>query len=183
MRTKKFMYVVLAGAMVLSLATTTTKAGDNGRFSIGAEVALPTGDDANFYSLAVGGSVRYEMPMGDNLGLMGTVGYLSYMLKSQFDGTGISLSSIPILVGAKYYFQEQQSGFYGMVQLGLTMTTAKADLGGVSYSASTSNLTFGPGVGYHLDNLDFGASYNIISASGSSSAYMGLRIAYVLGEK
>jgi len=183
MRTKKFAYVLLAGAFALSLFTSNVMAGDNGRFSIGANLGLPTGDDANVYSMSIGGSLRYELPVGDNLGITGTVGYNSYLLKSEFDGTGLSLSSIPILLGAKYYFQEQQNGFYGMVQLGVTSTTAKVDLGGVSVSASSTDLTFGPAIGYHLANLDFGAAYDIISASGSSSGIIDIRIAYVLGEK
>ena len=124
------MYVLVAGAMVLSLVSMNAKAGgDNARLSIGAEVGLPMGNFGDAASTGFGGSVRYEMPMGDNLGLTGTVGFLTFSAKT---GGLISASytMIPIMFGAKYYFTEQQNGFYGAFALGITMTTAKVTIPG-----------------------------------------------------
>jgi hypothetical protein len=201
MRTKKFMYVLLAGALVASVVTkVSAKGGENGRLSIGAELALPMGTFGDAQGMGFGGSVRYEMPMGDNLGLMGTVGFLSFSGKDQtimgFTVKGLSQTMIPIQVGAKYYFTEQQNGFYGSAELGIHMSsytipgTPAVMLGTVVLIPATadtkktsSDLSFAPGVGYHLDNLDFGLKYQIISTTGSSSSYLGVRVAYVLGSK
>src|SRR5436190_330391 len=132
MRTKKFLYVLLSGALVLSLATTANakpKASDNGRFSIGAELGLPMGTFGDGSNIGFGGSLRYEMPMGDNLALMGTVGYLMFGGKDVTTGvpgfleytTSSKMSLIPIQVGAKYYFTEQQDGFYALAQIGFML--------------------------------------------------------------
>jgi hypothetical protein len=211
MRTKKLSYVLVAGALLLAGFTNTAKASDNGRFSVGAELGLPMGTFGDASNVGFGGSLRYEMPMGDNLALMGTAGYLTFGGKEVTTGfagiasvTSKSTSGlIPIQVGAKYYFQEQQSGFYGMVQLGLTLINSSTDvttdiLGTkttTSVSGNTSGFGYAPGVGYHLDNLDFGLSYQLFSQTVSSTVgtttveatsttgYLGLRIAYVFGEK
>ena len=211
------MYVLVAGAMVLSLVSMNAKAGGaDARISIGAELGLPMGTFGDGSSLGIGGSLRYEMPMGDNLALMGTVGFLSFSGKDITSGvpgysytSKSSLTMIPIQVGAKYYFTEQQNGFYAMAQLGLTLANYKnentIDIAGtkttVSGSASSSGLSYAPGLGYHLASLDFGLSYQLFSQTVSSSytnpftgltstvsatstgSYLGVRIAYVLGGK
>ena len=51
-------------------------------------------------------------------------------------------------------------------------------------STSTSvNFAFAPGVGYHLANFDFGIRYQSISSSGGSTNSIGIRAAYVFGDK
>ena len=195
------MYVLLAGALVLAVVTkTNAKGGDNGRLSVGAELGLPMGTFGDVYSIGIGGSLRYEMPMGDNLGLMATAGFMSFSGKDITVGTvtvkGASQTMIPIQIGAKYYFTEQQSGFYGSAELGVhmasytikgydavvfngvTIVPAKAD-----ETKTDTNFSFAPGIGYALDNVDIGLRYQIISATGGSSSYLGVRVAYVLGEK
>jgi len=197
MRTKKLIYVLLAGALVLSAFTNTSKAADNGRFSVGAELGLPMGDFGDAANMGFGGSLRYEMPMGDNLGLTATAGYLMFSGKDQ-DFGGITIkggdwSMIPIQVGAKYYFQEQQDGFYGMVELGVhstkyTIPSYTTTFYGVSVtvpevSASSTDLSYAPEIGYHLANIDLGLRYQMVATEGSTTSYLGLRLAYVFGEK
>jgi outer membrane protein W len=197
MRTKKFNYILVAGAIVLSAFTNISKAADNGRFSVGAELGLPMGDFGDAANLGFGGTLRYEMPIGDNLGLTGTAGYIMFSGKDQ-DILGVTIkgadwSMIPIQVGAKYYFQEQQDGFYGMVELGVHATTVKTPsytttFFGVSVtvpeaSASSTDLSYAPAIGYHLANVDIGLRYQMIATTGATTSYLGLRLAYVFGEK
>ena len=204
MRTKKFGYVLLAGAFALSLVTFNAKAGDNSRFSVGAELALPMGSFGDQSGTGFGGSLRYEMPVGDNLGLMLTAGYLTFGGKTiDLGGFGkfeYTNSAIPIQLGAKYYFTEQQNGFYGQVELGVHMLSTKASFDFLGISTSTTEtstaFSYAPGIGYHLDNLDFGLKYQLFSetvtstdlfgnsvSATSSASYLGLRVAYVFGEK
>jgi hypothetical protein len=143
-----------------------------GRFSVGAEVALPQGDWSDFVGVGIGGSVRYESAINDNLSWMGTAGYISFAEK---DDSGLKFSMIPVQAGLKYYFNESFNGFYGAAELGITF--AKAEFAGVS--ASDSEFGFAPSVGYHLGNIDISARYQIIS----DANYLGFRVAYVFGGK
>jgi hypothetical protein len=192
MRTKNFMKVVATAAIVLLSMTSFAQ---NGRFSVGAELGLPMGTFGDAASIGIGGSLRYEMPMGDNLGLMLTAGYMSFSGKTVAGFDLPNETMIPIQVGAKYYFTEQQDGFYGAVELGVHSTSvtipayAGITVGGVTYGAypeskvTSTDFSYAPGVGYALANVDIGLRYQIISSTGGSSSYLGVRLAYVFGAK
>jgi hypothetical protein len=194
MRTKNFMKLTLAVAMVF---ISTGLFAQNGRFSLGAEIGLPMGDFGDAASAGFGGSLRYEMPMGDNLALTATAGYLMFSGKDQeilgVEIEGADWSMIPIQVGAKYYFMEQQEGFYAQVELGVHAMTVKTPsysttIFGIPVtvpesSASSTELSYAPALGYHMANIDIGVRYQMIATEGSSTSYLGLRLAYVFGEK
>jgi hypothetical protein len=173
-------------ALVLGLlAFSTTSNAQNGRFSVGAELAIPMGDFADATSMGFGGSLRYEFPVGDNLGLTATAGYLAFSGK---DDLG-NWSMIPVQVGAKYYFTDNQDGFYGHLMLGIHSTSYKTPeitfmgitVGGET--VSSTDFSYAPEVGYHLANVDIGLRYQMIATEGSTTSYLGLRLAYVFGEK
>lgn len=181
---------------VVALATflSTSAFAQNGRFSVGAELGLPMGDFGDATSLGFGGSLRYEHPLGDNMGLTLTAGYLMFSGK---EIAGFELGDwgmIPAQVGIKYYFTEQQEGFYGMLELGIHSVSYKAQIptgfdlttGAITYSEETisdTNLSYAPEIGYHLANVDLGLRYQLISTEGSTTSYLGVRLAYVFGEK
>ncbi len=147
-----------------------------GRFSVGGELALPSGDWADFVGIGFGGSVRYESPINDNLSWMGTAGYVTFAEK---DNSGLTFSMIPIHGGVKYYFTESFSGFYAGGEIGVTIAKATVDISGTSVSASDSEVSFAPSVGYHLGSIDLSARYQIIT----DANFIGVRIAYVIGGK
>lgn len=181
---------LLSIALVLGLVSTTlvTNA-QNGRFSVGAELALPMGDFGDAASTGFGGSVRYEYPVNDNIGLTGTVGYLIFSGKTVAGVDGPDWSMIPVQVGGKYYFTENQEGFYAGLEIGIhssSIKTPEYNFGGFiipSQTVSSSDLSYAPQLGYHLANLDLGLRYQMIATTGSTTSYLGLRIAYVFGEK
>ena len=188
------MKVVATVAIVLM---STTLFAQNGRISLGAELGLPMGDFGDAASMGFGGSLRYEMPMGDNLGLTLTAGYLMFSGKDQeifgIEIEGADWSMIPIQLGAKYYFTEQQEGFYGMVELGVHAMTVTTPSYSTTFlgvpvtvpesSASSTELSYAPAIGYHLANIDIGLRYQMIATEGSTTSYLGFRLAYVFGEK
>ena len=90
---------LLSIALVLGLVSTTlvTNA-QNGRFSVGAELALPMGDFGDAASTGFGGSVRYEYPVNDNIGLTGTVGYLIFSGKTVEIGRASCRERVSVLV-------------------------------------------------------------------------------------
>ena len=158
--------VLLTAAVILCFAAGSMA---QGRFSVGAELALPSGDFADVSGLGFGVSARYESPINDNLSWMGTAGYLSF---SEKDNLGFKLGLIPIMGGVKYYFTESFNGFYGCAELGLVIATGDGD---------GNEFAFAPSVGYHLGSLDFSAKYQIVSAEFVDFNWIGVRVAYVLG--
>lgn len=170
----------LSIALVIGLVSASSVAfSQEGRFSVGAELAIPMGDFGDAVGIGFGGSLRYEAPVGDNLGITGTAGYLSFSGKNG----GESTYMIPVQAGLKYYFTEQQMGFYGHVMAGLHFYKSyEIDLVNFTIEeTTTSAFSYAPEIGYHLDNIDFGLRYQFVSTEGSTTSYLGLRVAYVFG--
>lgn len=179
MKTKNFMKVAATAVLVL---VSTTLFAQNGRVSIGAEVGLPTGDFGTNIGIGFGGTVGYEHPIGDAMGLGLRAGYITFAGKDLADG--ISFNMIPIQAFFKYYFQgEAQQGIYGMANVGVHMSSTS-----VEGSESSTDLSYAPEIGYHLDNIDIGVRYQMISGKDAldetvTNSYIGIRLAYVFGEK
>lgn len=200
---------MMAAAAFIVLAEGTTMA-QNGRFSIGPELGVPMGTFKDGSGIGIGGTVRYEIPLG-KCGLTATAGYISFAGKTYDFAPGISvkgksLGMIPVQVGFKYYFMEAQQGFYAMAELGVhiaSVSSTSVDAAGneTTNTKSQTYLSYAPEIGYHLANIDFGLRYQLFSqkteyitydvmgipngtASKTSTAgYIGLRVAYVFGEK
>jgi hypothetical protein len=174
---KKFFFMAVA---LVALTATTSMA--QGRFSVGADLALPMGDFGDVSGLGFGGSLKYEGAINDNINWTGSVGYLSF---SEKDDSGVKISMIPILAGAKYYFNTSFEGFYAGAELGLSINKAKVDLGdfGGEVSDSSTDFAFAPQIGYHLANIDLTARYLVVSTDGESANSLGFRVAYVFGGK
>lgn len=145
-----------------------------GRFSVGAELALPSGDWSDAVGLGIGGSVRYEAPINDNLSWLATAGYISFTEK---DDSGFKFGMLPLQGGLKYYFTESFNGFYAGADLGFHIAFVKFDFLGEEISDNSTEFSFAPSAGYHLGSLDISARYQIIS----DANYIGFRVAYVLG--
>jgi len=177
------------GILIMMVALTIGGFSQDFMPSIGLEVAIPTGDFGDAYTLGYGLSAAAELPLGDNLGVTLTAGYLLLSPDSEIKDFIKSSSMIPIQAGLKYYFSEQQSGIYAHVQVGVhsfSLTTEDFDFGGITVKGETtseSNLSFAPGAGFMInEKLDLALRYNIITAGSDegaeSSSYLGFRVAY-----
>lgn len=176
----------------LALAGTTATMAQSNQLSFGVDLGMPMGDFGDMASFIVGPTVGFELPVGDMLGVTIQAGYDFVSLKSEAKDVFKSFTMIPAQVGLKYYFQEQQEGFYGHAQVGIhsmTVKTEDIDLGPLGTiegtSDSNTNLSWAIGVGYQLEKLDLGLRFNSISpdsdAEGAkASTYIGLRAAYLL---
>jgi Outer membrane protein beta-barrel domain len=169
MKTAKLLIVGLVAVCISHYAQA-----QSGRLSIGFEAAQPSGDLADFVSTGFGGSLRYEFPMGDRLGLGLTAGYLTF----GGEDDGPSWAMIPIQAFLKFYFGENQGGLYGQADVGVHNTSI--DIEG---SDGTTNFSYAPGVGFHMAKLDLGLRWQFISDEEATNSYLGLRIAYVFGSK
>ena len=165
--------LLLAVALVMISAASSFA---QGRWSLGAELALPQGDFGDVVSTGIGISGRYEAPINDKLSWMATAGYISFLEKNDY---GLTAWQLPINGGIKYYIAESFNGFWFGGELGLNIVGVKYDEGlfGESYSDSETKLGIAPQLGYHLANFDFSLRY----AAVEDANYLGIRAAYVFG--
>jgi Outer membrane protein beta-barrel domain len=148
-----------------------------------AQINVSAGLDLGFVleegqGLTYGLALGLEKPLGDNMGLTFQTGYDIISV----EGDGASAALIPFQAGFKYYFMDNESGFYGHGQLGMTTYRVTVDLGGFgTVSGSSTNLSYAVGAGYLVsEHIDLGVRYNIVSGSeGTGIGYVALRAAYV----
>ena len=201
----KKLFITLSICLII---TTVKTQAQNGRLSLGVELALPAGDFGKSAGTGFGGSFRFEQPILNKLGLTGTLGFITFSKKTVSTVVGkyeYRNAMIPIQGGLKYYFKEAQEGFYVMAEVGVHVFTAKVSspaytFGGITVSSteetnSKTNLSYAPEIGYHLSNLDFGLRYQLFSyqttvssgtttvAKTSTQGYLGIRVAYVFGSR
>lgn len=166
------------------------------QLSLGVDLGLPLDPLSKEYTFIPGVSAGFELPLGTNMGLTVQAGYLMPQAKSDFSEVLSSSSLIPAQAGFKYYFQEQQKGFYGHAQIGIHAFSESFKAIGPfeARTASETNLSWAIGTGYQLDKLDIGVRYNMIIPGDDAEAegeeteaksYIGLRVAYLfaLGAK
>ncbi len=172
------------------------------RISAGLELGLPMGDFGKVYGMGIGGTLGLELPIGDNLGFLAQAGYISFSGKDMSVGP-VSVKAdaagmIPVQVGLKYYFTDNQEGFYAGLLTGVHMQSVKeVELVGLTLEEKTkmhTNFSLAPMVGYIIgENLDLSLRYQMIFAKGAeasasgvtektvTNSYLGLRVSYMFG--
>ena len=105
--------------MLAALGMSVAGVAQLGPVSLGAELALPTGDFGESYPLGYGASLGYEQPIGEKLGVTLQVGYIMLGIDDAVSTLIDKSSMMPIQVGAKYYFKERGAGLYAHVQGGV----------------------------------------------------------------
>lgn len=147
--------VLLAAILVVGTAVSTfAQKGSN--FSVGLEAGLPVGNASKAYTVAIGGSLKYEAPIATGTHFTLTAGYTSFQGKTV---AGIKIPAagfIPVKAGIKYFLADS---FYGEAQVGAAFSTQKN--GGTAFAYS-------PGVGYKFsDVIDLGVRYEAWSNNGT----------------
>ncbi len=161
------------------------------QISIGADLLMPQGDFSKEFSLGVGPTVGFEVPVGDKAGITIQAGYDILMLKDEIKEVLDGATIIPAQAGLKYYFQESQSGVYAHAQAGIHAFSEKFKenslFGLEEETESKTNFSWAIGAGYQLSKLDIGIRYNMVMAGeeegeeeGEALSYIGLRIGYIL---
>ncbi|MCX3265528.1 hypothetical protein [Pedobacter agri] len=157
--------IIATSAAVVALFFSTNVNAQSKNLGIGLNVGIPTSDA---YSLAIGGDLRYQFNVDKQLSIPVTAGYTSFSVKDEFGGG--SFGYIPAKVGAKYFFNESGSGIYGLAELGAGFGTNKG---------SGTSFVYSPAIGYAWDSgLDLGVKYEGLAQNGTSTGYVGLRLAY-----
>ena len=160
-------------ALLLSAAIfTNINAQSDMAVGAGLVVSLPMGNFGDAANLGIGGTAAFELKFAPQITGVGHIGYISYGTESE----AVSYSTVPLLVGVKYFFQPN-GGVYGIGQLGLnffstTVETPSYEIFGSSfggsYSASSSEFTLALGAGYEMPIssnwiFDVSGAFNIIS--------------------
>ena len=178
--------------IVSALALCTTAMAQDKQLSLGLDLSLPMGDFGDAYSLGVGPAAGFELPVGDNIGITAQLSYQILLVKSDLSDFIKSASMVPIQAGVKYYFMDQQEGFYGHGQVGVHMASVKTEdftFLGVTVpgeTTSSTNFSWAIGAGYQMEKFDIGLRYNSISPDSdapdgtNSSTYIGLRVGYLI---
>lgn len=181
MKAKTFTKIMIAFAATALLSVQYSSA-QSSRASLGIEYGIPMGDDADVFSGLFGGTGRYEIPVGGTMGVSFTFGFLSYMYKE--DVEGFTHGEIPVQAGLRYYFQEQQEGFYGMAEAGVHIGIFSIEAGGVNETETKAHMSYAPALGYIIgEKIDIGMRYQLISVESGTSSYLGFRLAYVFGNR
>jgi hypothetical protein len=167
---KKLLLILIAvgGTVMTTFAQSSTSSSPaaNARFSVGIEAGLPISTAGNIYSFAIGGSLKYELPIASNTLFGVSAGYTSITAKSLYGGGSDAFA--PLKVGAKYYVSD---GLYAEGQVGVTFYVGSGN--------SVTYFAYSPGVGYTLcKNFDVGIRYEGWVKNGTLSQ-VGLRAAYL----
>ena len=167
---KKIILLSLAGCCMITAVLAQKK--DNVKFSVGAEVALTTGNFSNTHSVGIGATGQLEIPLQEKLNGIAYGGIMLFNGKSY--GPGLKFKGatiIPVRVGIKYFLT---GSVYTNLQAGL------AFIGG--YGTGTS-FSYSPQLGYEFQtnsgkSIDLTLKYDAYT-KGSLSSF-GLRLAYIL---
>lgn len=157
---------VLTFAMAVSIsvssfaqtAQSVSPSNGGGKFSIGVDAGLPTGDAHQLFSSVVGGSIKYELPTAKNTFLTLSGGYQAYLIKSEFKSPGekSSFGFVPLKAGIKYYSSD---GFFLEAQAGISISTE---------SGGSTAFAYSPGIGYTFKGgFELGARYEAWTKDGT----------------
>lgn len=163
-----------AGVFALHSNAQTSKENATGKFSIGIDAGLPVGTASDAFSLAIGGSLKYEHPVAPKTSLSLSAGFtdLAYkgLIKDELKTLGISRSGetfIPVKAGMKYHINE---GFFGEGQIGAVFATQSGNSG--------TAFVYAPGIDYSFKGgFEAGFRYEAWSKNGTISQ-LALRLAY-----
>jgi len=156
-----------------------------GKMAVGGQVGLsfPMGDFGDLASMGWGFIGNYFYGVTPEIDLTGTIGYYSW--GGDVEGTDLSFSDVPVIVGARYYFQRAEFTPYGMADLGLHFMsggfTYVNPFTGQSTTVDNSNTEFGLGLGggflYNIGEmmLDVNLKFNIISESNHFTLMAGVK--------
>lgn len=159
-------FLVAVSLLIASLLYVTPARADRGTNSVELDIValVPVGDFGDAYGLGIGGMLRSELRLGQNLRLGVRAGYIHHTEKNGFTGR-----NIPIWLGPKYYLGERVflSGELGVNFLGGTDVDMEAKIGGVA----GAGFEFGPleaRVGLYIGSFgDFVESLGLVASIGT----------------
>ena len=138
------------------------------RLGFGINAGLPTNDDFDAYTFALGGDVRLQYDLTKRGSITLTTGYQHFFGDSQTIG-GIKydvddLGFIPVKAGFKFFVWEDR--FYILGEAGI----------GFAVTYDETSFLWSPGFGYATDKIDISVRYE--GANDFHTDQVALRFAY-----
>jgi len=158
-----------ASALFLSTNVKAQTSGNHDwRFGIGAEVAVPTGQEHDQSNIAVGGTARLQYGLSPTVALTLTSGFIDILGKENPNdpngGKYLSIPIVPVKVGIKDFVSQN-------VYLGLE--------GGAGFVTNNGNVKVigAPAIGYASKSWDVALHYDQYFGTYQFGT-LGLRLAY-----
>lgn len=133
-------------------------------------IGLNAGGPNSGYRFLVAPDLRYQFSVTKHFTVPLTVGYTQ--LKPNFitqEKGATTYQFIPVKAGLKYFFNDNGTGAYGLLEAGAAFNTQ---------SNGQTAFVFSPAIGYAWNNgLDLAAKYEGYSATGNMH-YIGIRLGY-----
>ena len=175
----------------VAIATATSLSAQHKQVSLGVDLAFPQGDFNKEFTLGVGPSAGFELPLGTHFGVTAQASYCILLLKDDIKEVLDGATLIPLQAGLKYFVMESQRGLYLHGQAGVHLFTEKfkenAAFGLDAETESSSRFSWGLGAGYQLEKLDIGLRFNSIAPKTAEDGeeaeaftYLGLRLGYLI---
>lgn len=170
---------------------------NNKAIGINGIISIPIGDFNDIAKIGFGASGTYLYKLSNNFEVTGTIGFVTWdgdkieIGNTSFEATE-SAMTIPILVGGRFYLDNNIFSPYISGELGMhffSSAATKAVVSGIETDKidGESNVYFGFGVGggttYQLDThvfLDANLQYNSINSKESIS-HLALEIGFIIG--
>lgn len=170
---------------------------NNMSIGLNGTLSIPIGDFNDIAKMGYGLSGSFFYELSERFEATGTLGFISWGAdKIEVANTSVeateSQTTIPILVGARYYFEDRELNPYATAELGLHIFSSpgtKSVINGfeTDLTKGETNLNFGFGFGggvvYELDSsikVDGNLMYNVISAE-QSLGHFALELGIIIG--
>jgi hypothetical protein len=139
-----------------------------GGFRAGINVGMPMGDAGDAYSLTLGAEVGYLWEVADGFKAGASVGYSTFMVKSEYEDLGgESAAFLPIAATAQYSFTDN---IFAGLDLGYAM--------GMAPEGNDGGMLYQPKVGYQTETFEVFLGYRGISTEGTATSSIGLGFNY-----
>ncbi|HZX93021.1 MAG TPA: outer membrane beta-barrel protein [Myxococcales bacterium] len=118
---------------------------------VDGDFGLPLGNYSDINGVGAGLMLTGEYPLMPELSATARIGFQFHADKNiPAAGADSHVHSIPVLLGARYYFMPERQGLFGAAELGLFDLLAGVSAGGASASDSSVKFGMGVGVGYQM---------------------------------
>lgn len=175
---RKFKFIFVLSVVLVSLKAQAQNAPNLG---IGAEIGLPSGNFTSLTGIGLGASLKFDLPVSENLGITLNGGYMNFFGKRNQIMNIKDLTYLPVKAGLKYQLSET---FYAEGQVGTALALNDGQKTLFVWSPGIGNVFRLPG----KNKLDLGIRYEvwtgkndnlIILNTSNSKGFVGIRFAYV----
>ncbi len=171
--------VFLVLAIITAAATTVNaqKSSDKLAISFGVDLGSTTGDVNKVSPFVVGADIQGEYGLSDKFGVMASVGFDAWLSK----GTGESIKFIPVLVGARYFFNSKiYAAYKAGYSIGISKTILKTTIDGAFTNVFGAGYKPSPRSDVYLYYKMLSKAGADVFGKGVTFSSIGLRFAYTL---